>query len=159
MLLRFATADDALTILGFIRELAAYEREPDAVVVTEVELRAQLAERPPPFECLIAEQGGAAVGFALFFHNYSTWRGRRGIHLEDLWVTPTARRGGVGRALLARVAAIADERGCARLEWAVLDWNEPAIAFYRALGAEAMTEWTTMRLSGSALSRLARGRV
>lgn len=159
MLLRFATADDALTILGFIRELAAYEREPDAVVVTEVELRAQLAEHPPPFECLIAEQGGAAVGFALFFHNYSTWRGRRGIHLEDLWVTPTARRRGVGRALLARVAAIADERGCARLEWAVLDWNEPAIAFYRALGAEAMTEWTTMRLSGSALSRLARGRV
>jgi len=155
MLIRFATADDAATILRFIRELAVYEHEPDAVEATEEVLAAQLAEERPPFECLIAELEGEPVGFALFFFTYSTWRARRGIHLEDLWVTPSARRRGIGRALLARLAAIACERGCARLEWAVLDWNELAMSFYRGLGASALGEWTTWRLSDEPLRALA----
>lgn len=155
MQIRFATPDDAATILRFIRELATYEREPDAVETTEPTLRAQLAEPTPPFECVIAERDGEPLGFALFFHTYSTWRGRRGIHLEDLWVTPAARKQGIGRALLARVAAIACERGCARLEWAVLDWNELALSFYRGLDAEPLSEWTTMRLAEGALAALA----
>lgn len=154
MQIRAATAGDAEIILRFIRELAAYEREPGAVEVDEVTLAAQLSEPSPPFECLIAEDGGP-VGFALYFTTYSTWRGRRGIHLEDLWVTPPARGRGVGRALLARLAAIACERGCARLEWAVLDWNELAMSFYRGLGAKPMDEWTTWRLSDAALAALA----
>ena len=155
MRIRFATPDDAETILRFIRELAAYEREPDAVEATAAVIAAQLAEEPPPFECLIAELEDAPAGFALFFHTYSTWRARRGIHLEDLWVTPSARRRGVGRALLARLAAVACERECARLEWAVLDWNELAMSFYRGLGASALGEWTTWRLSGAPLRALA----
>lgn len=154
MRIRFATPEDAPTILRFIRELAAYEREPDAVEVDEATLAAQLAEAPPPFECLLAEDG-EPIGFALFFSTYSTWRGRRGIHLEDLWVAPHARRRGVGRALLAKLAAVALERGCARLEWAVLDWNELAISFYRGLGARPLEEWTTWRVTGDALDALA----
>lgn len=155
MQIRFATPEDAATILRFIRELAAYEREPDAVRVTEATLHAQLAEPSPPFECVIAELEGEPSGFALFFHTYSTWRGRRGIHLEDLWVTPSARRRGIGRALLARLAAIACERGCARLEWSVLAWNELALSFYRGLGAEMLSEWRTMRLTDAPLAALA----
>ena len=155
MRIRFATPRDAETILRFIRELAAYEREPDAVEATVEVLAGQLAEDPPPFECLIAELEGEPVGFALFFGTYSTWRARRGIHLEDLWVTPSARRRGVGRALLSRLAAVAVERGCARLEWAVLDWNELAMRFYRRLGASALDEWTTWRLSDAPLRALA----
>ncbi|MCZ7677319.1 MAG: GNAT family N-acetyltransferase [Sandaracinaceae bacterium] len=154
MQIRAATADDAEVILRFIRELAAYEREPDAVEVDRATLAAQLSEPSPPFECLIAEDG-EPVGFALYFGTYSTWRGRRGIHLEDLWVTPRARGRGVGRALLRRLAAIACERGCARLEWAVLDWNELAMSFYRGLGATPMDEWTTWRLSDGPLAALA----
>ena len=157
MRIRFATPRDAETILRFIRELAAYEREPDAVEATAEVLAGQLAEDPPPFECLIAELEGEPVGFALFFGTYSTWRARRGIHLEDLWVTPSARRRGVGRALLSRLAAVAVERGCARLEWAVLDWNELAMRFYRGLGASALDEWTTWRLSDAPLRALAAG--
>lgn len=153
--LRFATPADAPTVLRFIRELAEYEREPDAVEVSAETLAAQMTEAPPPFECVLAEHEGRAVGFALFFSTYSTWRGRRGIHLEDLWVTPSARGQGVGRALLARLAAIAVERGCARLEWSVLDWNELAMRFYRGLGATPMSEWTTWRLDGEALAALA----
>jgi GNAT superfamily N-acetyltransferase len=156
MPIRFATPADAPTILRFIRELAEYEREPDAVEVTEAVLAAQLSEETPPFECLLAEEGSEPMGFALFFHTYSTWRGRRGLHLEDLWVTPSARRRGVGRALLARLAAIAVARGCARLEWSVLDWNELAHSFYRGVGAQAMSEWTTWRLDGAGLQRLSR---
>ncbi len=155
MRIRFASPDDAPTLLRFIRELAEYEREPDAVEVTEATLRAQIAEPAPPFECLLAEEDGAPLGMALFFHTYSTWRGRRGIHLEDLWVTPSARRRGVGRALLARLAAVATERGCARLEWAVLDWNELALSFYRGVNAEPLAGWTTMRLADGALEALA----
>lgn len=155
MRIRFATPDDAPTLLRFIRELAEYEREPDAVEVDAPTLAAQMREDPPPFECLLAEADGATVGFALFFHTYSTWRGKRGIHLEDLWVTPAARKRGVGAALLKELARVTVDRGCARLEWAVLDWNELALGFYRGLGATAMDEWTTMRLDGDALERVA----
>ena len=150
-----ARPEDAAIVHRFIRELAEYEREPDAVEATPESLAAQMAEPRPPFECLIARRGGEPAGFALFCHNYSTWKGRRGIWLEDLYVTPASRGRGVGRALLARVAGIAVERGCARLEWAVLDWNESAIGFYRELGARPLAEWTMMRVTGPALGALA----
>src|SRR5262249_25572811 len=128
--IRFATPADAETIHRFIRGLAEYERMPDAVEVTPAILRAQMTSERPPFECLIAVVDREPVGFALFFQSYSTWRGRPGIFLEDLFVEPLRRGQGVGAALLRRVAALAVERGCARLEWAVLDWNTPAIGFY-----------------------------
>lgn len=155
---RPAVAGDAETIHVFIRALAAYEREPDAVEATPESLRAQLAAERPPFECLLAEEDdGAPLGFAVYFHNYSTWRGRPGLYLEDLFVPPEHRGRGVGRTLLVALARIAVARGCARMEWAVLDWNEPALGFYRALGAESLGEWTVHRLTGDALSRLAEG--
>lgn len=157
--IRFATPDDAPTLHRFICELAAYEREPAAVKVTADELRAQLSQPRPPFECLLAERPGdaatEALGFALFFGSYSTWRGRPGLYLEDLYVPPVHRGAGVGRALLAALARLARARGCARLEWPVLDWNAPAIGFYARLGAIAMSEWTTWRLTDEALERLA----
>ncbi len=153
--IRTAGPEDATTIHEFIRALAAYEREPGAVLVTPAMLREQLAGSRPPFECLLAEIAGRPVGFAVFFATYSTWRGVEGIHLEDLFVVEAERRHGVGRALVARVARIARERGCARLEWAVLDWNAPAIAFYRRLGGEALDAWTTWRLADAALDALA----
>ncbi|MFK7990034.1 MAG: N-acetyltransferase family protein [Sandaracinaceae bacterium] len=153
---RLATVADADTIHRFIVELAVYEREPDAVEVTPDVLAAQLGASPPPFECLLAFDGATPLGMALFFHTYSTWRGRQGIHLEDLWVTPAARRRGVGRQLMSALAKTAQERDCARLEWAVLDWNELALAFYRGLGATGMNGWTTWRLDGEALTALAR---
>ena len=155
--IRFAGPDDAATLLEFIRALARYERMPDAVEVDEATLRAQMNEAHPPFECLLAERDGRPLGFALFFYSYSTWRGRRGIWLEDRFVLPEERRSGVGRALLERIAAIAVERGCARFEWSVLDWNEPAIAFYRTLGVEIMDEWRICRISDAALVKLAGG--
>lgn len=155
--IRAASVDDAAAILGFVRELAAYEREPDAVELTLATLREQLTSPSPPFECLLGELDGEPVGFALFFHNYSTWRGRRGLYLEDLYVRPSARGRGVGKSLLVHLAALAVARGCARLEWSVLDWNTPAIGFYRALGAEPMSEWTVFRLTGAALARVAVG--
>jgi len=146
MQIRFATPADAETIHRFVCELAAYEREPDAVEATPASLRAQLGSERPPFECLICEDAGAAVGFALFFHNYSTWRGRRGLYLEDLYVTPAARGRGYGRSLLSRLMELARERGCARMEWSVLDWNAPAIGFYETLGARPLDGWSTWRL-------------
>ena len=152
--IRFAGPTDAATIHRFIVGLAVYEKEPDAVEVTPRELAEQMDEERPPFECLLAEEDGEAVGFALFFHNYSTWRGRRGIYLEDLFVPPEHRGFGVGKTLLTALAQIAVERDCARMEWAVLDWNEPAIGFYEKLGATGMDEWTTFRLTGDALARL-----
>lgn len=153
--LRRAGPADAETLLRFIQALAEYEREPDAVRTDAATLRRQLAEPSPPFECLIAELGGRPVGFALFFSTYSTWRGRPGLYLEDLFVLPESRGRGVGRRLLVELGRLAIRRGCARLEWSVLDWNEPAIGFYRALGAVPMDEWTVWRLTDDALASLA----
>lgn len=152
--LRFATPTDAETIFAFIQALADYEREPQAVETRPEVLARQLAEERPPFECLLCEVGGVAVGFALFFPNYSTWLGKPGIHIEDLFVLPEHRGQGHGRALLEAVARLAVERGCGRLEWAVLDWNTPAIGFYEKLGARPLGEWTTFRLTGRALEEL-----
>ncbi len=152
--IRFAEPTDAGTIYRFICELALYEKEPGAVKVTPEILETQLASAHPPFECLVAETDEGPVGFALFFQTYSTWRGCPGIHLEDLYV-PSAHRGqGYGAALLRRLAAITEARGFARLEWAVLDWNTPAIDFYRACGARALEQWVTYRLDGVALGEL-----
>ncbi len=153
--LRAAAPADVPTILRFVKELATYEREPDAVKATEADLQRVLFGERPYAEALIAEEGATPLGFALFFHNFSTWEGKPGIYLEDLYVTPGARGEGVGKALLARLAALAVERDCARLEWSVLDWNEPAIAFYRSIGAASMDEWTVNRVAGEALTALA----
>ncbi len=153
--IRNATADDAELIFHFITELAIYEREPDAVEVTPAVLRDQLSENRPPFECVIAELDGAPAGFALFFANYSTWRGRPGIYLEDLFVPRDLRGRGVGFALLKHLAGLVVARGGARLEWAVLDWNQPAIDFYERIGARQQSDWITMRLTNDALERLA----
>ncbi|MEK9210526.1 GNAT family N-acetyltransferase [Sphingomonas sp. 2378] len=153
--IRAAERADTATILRFVRELAAFEREPDAVVATEPMLEAALFGDRPAAEAVIAERDGQAVGFALFFANFSTWTGRQGLYLEDLYVTPSARGGGVGKALLVHLAGIARDRGWGRFEWSVLDWNRPAVAFYRAMGARAMDEWTVQRVSGEALARLA----
>lgn len=142
-------------VLKFIRELAVYERLEHEVVATEAALRAALFGPRPYAEVVFACVDGTPVGFALFFHNFSTFLGKPGIYLEDLFVRPAARGQGVGRRLLAWLARTALERGCGRLDWAVLDWNEPSIAFYHSLGAVAQDEWTTMRLSGGALERLA----
>ncbi len=154
--LRPATPEDAPEIHRLIVALATYEREPDAVEVAPETLAAQLASDRPPFECLIAEADGAVVGFALYFFNYSTWRGRPGLYLEDLFVEPARRGQGIGRRLLAELAAIAVARNCARMDWMVLDWNEPAIAFYRGLGAQPVAGWHTFRLTGDPLLALAR---
>ena len=155
MTIRPATPADVPTILAFIRELALYEREPDAVLATESDLLRDGFGPTPRFWALIAEHEGKAAGFALYFTSYSTWRGHHGIRLEDLYVTPTLRGQGIGKALLARLAQIAIEQGCPRLEWDVLDWNAPAIAVYERLGASILTEWRIMRLQGEALQTLA----
>ncbi|MBO9621464.1 MAG: GNAT family N-acetyltransferase [Sphingomonas sp.] len=152
--IRPSTPADVPLILRLVRELAEYEREPDAVVATEAMLHDALFERRFA-EAVIAEKDGEAVGFALFFHNFSTWTGKPGIYLEDLYVTPEARGGGAGKALLRHIAGLALDRGCGRFEWAVLDWNQPAIDFYRAMGAAPMDEWTVQRVTGDALVRLA----
>ena len=151
---RFAQEADAPLILRFIRELADYEHLLDQVVADEAVLRDQLFERHRA-EVLFALENGTEVGFALFFHNFSTFLGRSGLYLEDLYVRPEHREKGVGRALLHQLAAIAAERGCGRLEWWCLDWNAPSIGFYRSLGAEAMEDWTVYRLTGDALASLA----
>jgi GNAT superfamily N-acetyltransferase len=153
---RAATAADAEVIHRLVAALAVYEREPDAVRNTPDVLRAQLADPRPPFECLLADEDGVARGFALFFPTYSTWLGKPGIWIEDLFVLEAHRRRGIGRMLLGRVAQLAVERGCGRLEWSVLDWNAPALAFYRRLGAVAMDEWTIHRVTGDTLRGLAR---
>jgi GNAT superfamily N-acetyltransferase len=153
--IRPATRADVSTILGFIRALATYERAPDAVVATEADLERDGFGEQPYYWCLIAELGGEPAGFAFYFFDYSTWLGRPGIYLEDIFVHPEFRGLGIGKALLQRVAAIALEKGCARLKWQVLDWNTPAIDFYRGMGAEFVDEWRNVRLSGEALKRLA----
>jgi GNAT superfamily N-acetyltransferase len=153
--IRQTTADDVPVILNLIRELAEYERAPDAVVATEAGLREVLFGPKPSAEVLLALAAGEPVGFAVYFYNFSTWLGRPGLYLEDLFVRPAARGKGYGRALLVELAKIARERGCGRMEWAVLDWNDPAIQFYRKLGAEPMTEWTVFRLTRDGIAKLA----
>ena len=155
--IRPAAADELPLVLEFIRELAAYERLEHEVEATTADLAAALCGPRPYAEVVFACLDGTPVGFALFFHTFSTFVGKPGIYLEDLFVRPQARGRGIGRHLLAWLARTTLERGCARLDWQVLDWTAPSIAFYRSVGAEAQDEWTTMRVSGAALERLARG--
>ena len=154
---RAATAADVPLMLDFIRELAVYERLERSVVATEADLATALFGARPYAEVVFACLEGREVGFALFFHNFSTFLGKPGIYLEDLFVRPEARGRGVGKRLLAWLAGTALERGCGRLEWSVLDWNEPSIGFYKGLGAVALDDWTIFRLTGAALGRLACG--
>jgi GNAT superfamily N-acetyltransferase len=153
---RNAGPSDVPLVLAFIRELAAYEKLSSQVVATAEAVRETLFGARPAAETLIAELDGQPAGFAIFFQNYSTFLGRPGIYLEDLFVKPALRRQGVGRALFSRVARLAVERACGRFEWSVLDWNEPAIAFYRSLGAVPLSDWTVFRLTGDALTRAGR---
>jgi GNAT superfamily N-acetyltransferase len=152
---RQATVEDVPLILQFIRALADYEKLQHELTASEEGLRAALFGPRPDAEVLIASVGGEAAGFALFFHNFSTFVGRRGLYLEDLFVKPEWRGRGVGKQLLVYLARLAIERKCGRFEWAVLDWNQPAIDFYRRLGARALTDWTIFRVSGEALRQLA----
>jgi GNAT superfamily N-acetyltransferase len=154
-MIRPATPADLPTIARLIRDLAEYERLSHAIVFDEVRLRDHLFGPRPYAEVLLAEDAGAVVGFALFFHNYSTFRSQPGIYLEDLFVEPGLRGKGHGKALLAALARLAVERGCGRLEWAVLNWNEPALKFYKSLGAGPMDDWTVYRLTDEALTKLA----
>lgn len=158
-ILRPATAADVPQILAFVRELAAYEREPHAVYATEADLLRDGFGESRCFECIMAEvvEAGActAAGFALYFNNYSTWRGHAGIHIEDLYVRPAHRGKGIGKALLTRVAENAVAEGCTRLQWDVLEWNTPAIGFYEQMGAQMLMDWRTMRVTGDALPALA----
>ena len=155
LVIRPALPADVPTILNFIRELALYEREPDAVLATEADLLRDGWGPTPRFTAVIADHNGIPAGFALYFTSYSTWRGHHGIRLEDIYVTPHLRRQGIGKALLAHLARIAVDQGCPRLEWDVLEWNAPAIAVYEAIGAKILTEWRIMRLSEQALQTLA----
>jgi GNAT superfamily N-acetyltransferase len=153
--IRTATEADVPQILAFIRALATFEREPDAVTATVDGLLRDGFGPNPIYYCLIADRDGQPAGFALYFFNYSTWKGCPGIYLEDIFVHPEFRGLGIGKALLQQVAAIAVQKGCPRLQWEVLDWNTPAIDFYRAMGAEFLDEWRNVRVSGEALDRLA----
>lgn len=153
--IRPATIDDVPLIRALIAELAEYEQLADAAVATDADLRAQLFGVAPAAEVLIGEVDGEPAGFALFFHNFSTFLGKRGLYLEDLFVRPAARGVGLGKHLMAALARIAVQRDCGRFEWSVLDWNAPAIGFYRRIGAVGMDEWTVQRLEGEALHALA----
>ncbi|MEU8244939.1 GNAT family N-acetyltransferase [Nonomuraea sp. NPDC048916] len=158
-MIRIATPDDVPVILELIHDLAEYEKAPQEVQVTEEQLRDTLFGDSPAVFAHIAEDEGEVAGFAMWFLNYSTWRGTHGIYLEDLYVRPDLRGGGHGKALLTELARICVERGYQRLEWSVLNWNEPAIRFYRSLGAGPMDEWTTFRLTDEPLRRLGRAPV
>jgi GNAT superfamily N-acetyltransferase len=153
--IRPARVEDVPIILQLIRDLATYERAPNDVTATEEQLAEVLFGARPSAEVLLAFEQDTAVGFAVFFHNFSTWLGRPGLYLEDLFVKPEMRGKGYGRALLVHLATIARERGCGRMEWAVLDWNDPAIQFYRKLGAKPMNEWTVFRLTSDGIAQLA----
>lgn len=155
LLIRNAVREDAALILRFIRALAVYEKLEDSVVADEDKIRQTLFGDKPYAEVLIAEWNGEPAGFALFFHNYSTFLAKPGIYLEDLFVDPAYRGKGIGKSLLSSLARIAVDRDCGRLEWSVLDWNEPAIGFYKKLGAVPMDEWTIFRVTGTALTDLA----
>ena len=154
--IRAAAAADAAVILRFIRELAAYERAEHEVEATEADIRASLLAGDGPARALICSVDGADAGFAVYFFNYSTWQGRKGLYLEDLYLTPAHRKVGAGLALLRHLARIAVAQGCGRFEWSVLDWNEPALQFYRGIGAWPMDEWVRYRLAGAALEDFAR---
>jgi len=153
--IRPAHVEDVPIILQLIRDLATYERAPDDVVATEELLSDVLFGEKPAAEVLLAFEEKSPIGFAVYFYNFSTWLGRPGLYLEDLFVRPEKRGKGYGRALLVELAKIARDRGCGRMEWAVLDWNEPAIEFYRALGAKPMNEWTVFRLTRDEIANLA----
>ena len=153
--IRPAGVGDLPIILKLIRDLATYERAPDEVTATEEQLIDVLFGKKPAAEVLLAFERESPVGFAVYFYNFSTWLGRAGLYLEDLFVKPEERGKGYGRALLVELAKIARDRGCGRMEWAVLDWNEPAIKFYRALGAQPMHEWTVFRLTRDEIASLA----
>ena len=153
--IRNAVPADAPLILGFIRALAVYEREPDAVKATEEDILRHGFGETPYFSSVIAEWNGEAAGFALFFYDFSTWLGKPGLYLEDVFVHPEYRGKGIGKAILRRLAEIAVERGCARMKWEVLDWNQPAIDFYHSLGAELQREWLNVRVGKEALRKLA----
>src|SRR6478735_10565626 len=153
--IRPARVEDVPIILQLIRDLATYERAPDEVTATEEQLVDVLFGERPVAEVLLAFEAESPVGFAVYFYNFSTWLGRAGLYLEDLFVKPEKRGKGYGRALLVELAKIARDRGCGRMEWAVLNWNEPAIKFYQTLGARPMNEWTVFRLTRDEISRLA----
>lgn len=155
LVIRAAVAADVPLILRFIRDLAAYEREPDAVVATEADLLRDGFGPTPRFEALVAEHDGEPAGFAFYFFAYSTWRGRPALYLEDLFVQPEHRTKGIGLALMRRLARIAVDAQCARFVWEVLDWNQSAIRFYESLGAEVLRSWLNVRIEGEALARLA----
>ena len=154
--IRKATPEDAGIILGFITELAIYEKEPDAVVATEQDIASRLFDPDTTTDAVICLSEGRPVGFAVYFLNFSTWLGRNGLFLEDLYVSPEQRGNGFGKALFKYLARLAVERGCGRFEWNVLDWNEPAIRFYESLGAKAQSEWIGYRMEGDALLGLAK---
>jgi GNAT superfamily N-acetyltransferase len=154
--IRSARVGDVPVILKLIRDLATYERAPNEVAATEEQLVDVLFGEKPAAEVLLAFENETPIGFAVFFHNFSTWLGRPGLYLEDLFVKPEKRGKGYGRALLMHLAKIAHDRGCGRMEWAVLNWNEPAIKFYHALGAKPMDEWTVFRLTRDGITRLAK---
>jgi GNAT superfamily N-acetyltransferase len=154
--LRPATREDVPVILSLVRELATYERAPEAVSATEADFLRDGFGPEPRFKAIVAEWDGEPAGFALWFFNWSTWLGRPGLYLEDLYVRPRLRRNGIGKALLLELARIAVAEGCGRFQWQVLDWNEPAIEFYRSLGGEILREWLTVRVEGEALRALAR---
>jgi len=153
-----ARPQHAAVLLSLVRDLARFERLEHQVVASEEQIRDELGASRPVIEASIAWQGDEAVGFALYFHNFSTFMGRRGMYLEDLYVVPSARRCGIGKALITHLASIAVARGCGRFEWAVLDWNQHAIDFYRSLGAEVLTDWRICRVTGDALGRLGANR-
>ena len=156
LVIRKAEPRDVPQILELIRELAAYEKAPEQAVATEADLLVDGFGPAPRYFCLMADWEGAPAGFAFYFHNYSTWQGRWGLYLEDLFVRPQHRGRGIGKALLVELARIAVREGCGRFQWQVLDWNTPAIEFYERLGARPLKEWMTMRIDGEALERLAR---
>ena len=150
-----AREQDVDHIMTFIQELAEYEREPDAVIATHDDLHRALFNENPNVFAVVCWEGGSPIGFALYFFNFSTWLGRNGLYLEDLYVTPSHRGKGAGKQLLSHLANIAVKKGCGRFEWSVLDWNQPAIEFYESFGAKPQSEWTTYRLTGKALEDLA----
>ena len=153
--IRPATASDISLIQQFIRDLAEYEREPEAAVATQEDLLRDGFGPEPKYRCVIAEWNGKPAGFAFFFYNYSTWQGKPGLYLEDLFVKPSFRGKGIGKALLLHLAKIAAAENCGRFQWQVLDWNTPAIDFYKSLGAEMMSAWLTMRIEGDNIRKLA----